>query len=400
METIKQTGQSILTFASNFSDSSLAAVNMPVTLCGGAKLITSLGQKYLNIEPPAFIESLKLSKSLKLISSPIIALKATQEALNAYKQSDTIGFIGHAIASASGTIKTFKILLLVESIAIGAIHEGATSYLGQAVFKCSIHITLIIDGFRYGKLLISKFEVLSLHFQIWMCKDQNARADFLKGRLEVDVSSLIDKKISAIAYEAINQHDKIKSLPKDIRISKTLTDGQKLDYFDKMQGAKSALKRALGSKAVKCLKKNELDNLDSILKRGACIEVARVAFALCAIAYWVLSHNALIPEQLQMLVNVGIDLASLVDRIMSISLEIKDLRSPSQAYDQYLVTLGAGLTTAMAIVAAAIYPSTQSSGAIATLFMLSVCSMAYTYNKAKRCPDPKYDFSSLPEFSS
>ncbi|MCP5491985.1 MAG: hypothetical protein H7A40_02950 [Chlamydiales bacterium] len=310
MKTIDQKSHPILT---RVADASVVATNIPIALSGLAKFIAGLGQNHFGIEPPAFIEPLKYSKGLRLISSPLSALKSTHEAFESYEKKDKFGFISHAIASTRGVVRAFEAYLLVESLALDSSGDGANSLVGEELFKSVPHI---IAGLYGSKLLVSKFEVFLLYFYIWMCKDQKARADFLKGHLQIDAS---------------------------------LLKGRQIANADEIQGAELALMRTLGHEAIEHLKNNELEKLDLTLQQGACIEAVHAVVIAITLASCVLYN--LKPEQGTMLLEAGSRLFSLANRANVINGFMSDLRSVNRAYDLYLVALSVGVIAALAITA-------------------------------------------------
>lgn len=311
MKIIEEKSRPVLT---RIAEASAVATNVPIVLSGFAKFIAGLGQKHFGIEQPACIDTLKYAKGLRLISSPILALKSTQEALKALEKKDNYGFICHAIASARGLARAFEAYLLVESLALDSSSNDANSKIGKEIFKS---VPYIIAGLYGSKLVVSKFEAFLLYFYIWMCKDQKARADFLKGRLQIDTSLLKDRVIA---------------------------------NADEIEGAELALMRTLGHEAIEHLKNSELEKLDLTLQQGACIEamhavVIAITFAACALC-------SLKPEQGTMLLEVSNRLVSFTKRSNVIYGCIRDLRGANNsAHALYLIALSVGLIATLAVTA-------------------------------------------------
>lgn len=406
MATIERTWHEVSNFASKFSDAGLAANNMPVLLIGGANVIADLGKKYFQLSMPAaaVVESLKLSYALRLISSPIQAVKSAQQGIDSYKGSDHVGLLFHAIGSVREVIKTLQASFMIESLAFGVIHKSATSVVGQVLFKCSLYLTPLTTALFGIKMLVSTFEVISLQAQVWSCKDQKARADFLKGRLQPDIASITAKKVNFVALTRFEkcQHIKklgeLKHLPDTVRFNDSLTIEQKLAYLDKVQGAEATLKRVLGSKGLEHLKNDRLDELDSQLKWGAAIQTARVALLCFGVAFGPLFAAGLLPVPVLMFVDICLDLDALVSIAMYINDTVKDLRSEPRDYDRYLIVLSAAVLATIMITVAFVHLAPICLGVLAILSLLSAAFMAYTYRKVKLRHEHKFDSTRFFEF--
>lgn len=351
MKAREQTAYVFLGFTSNFSDAGLAAINLPKALSRSVKLAADLGQKYFDIEKPLIVKSLNLYSGLRLISLPIVALQGTHKALYACARGDRVGFIRHAITSVIAVIDTFKVALVMESIALGAIHSASMAFKGFSITTVLFSV----------KTLVLKYELFLLYAQVWMCKDQKARANFLN--------------------TLANQDDHpTKSLDKALKEN-------------------GPLKRLIRSKGIKYLEYNQLDALDSQLKWDFCIQAANVGLIAATLGIGMLSSYNLISEQMLMLLDVGKDITSVINQMNLVKGSAQSLMGLVKAYDRYLAILSASIVTALTLAIAVAYPSTESIGILTTLFLLSIASVAYIYSKDVK-PELKYDFSRLPELSS
>ncbi|MCB1117993.1 MAG: hypothetical protein KDK50_05365, partial [Chlamydiia bacterium] len=389
MITIKEAYYEVSDFASKFSDAGLAAINMPILLTGTANVIAELSQKYFSFNQPAFVETLELSYAMRLISSPIQALRSFRDGVAAYERSDHVGLISYAVSSVRETMKTCQAILMIDSLVLGAIHKIGTTAVGQILYKGSLYLAPI-STFLFGiKTLVSTFEVLSFQAQVWRCKDQKARQDFLKGRLNVNPNSLTVKKVNFVALSSfertkyLNKVDSLRELPDTIRYDNSLTLDEKIAYFDKMQGKKDYLVRMLGSSGYEHFVNGEMDKVDSKLKWGLFKQIVRISLVAIGAILGALFAANLLPVPMLMLIDICLDLDSLTSILVYINDTIKDLKSDPRAYDRYLVMLGAVVLTGIMLVVGFMHLTPACWVVVGILFLLSLAFMAYTYNKVR-----------------